>query len=214
MKSCIGVGKIISILLIMVGIMFNATRRSTLLAAQQKITLPAGTRLVVMPKSTLNSGKSETGHRIAVTLAADHSVNGVVVARRGNTIFGRVTEAKKAGRVVRKASLVIELTDLVVTEGTMYPIKTHPFGIEGGESGEIKKIIRRATIGGIIGGADIAKRMVKTGPRSTWPGRWCAPPRKPPAGRTRNRGSERNRETGEVTGGSSAGGCAASAGSR
>ncbi len=116
MKSCIRAGKIISILIIMVGIMFNVSRRSTLLAAQQKITLPAGTRLVVMPNSTLNSGKNKTGDRISVAFAADLSVNGAVVARRGDNIFGRVTEAKKAGRVVRKPSLVIELTDLVVTD--------------------------------------------------------------------------------------------------
>jgi len=71
MRSRIGAGKTISILLIMLGIMFNVSRRSTLLAAQQKITLPAGTRLVVMPNSTLNSGKNKTGDRISVALAAD-----------------------------------------------------------------------------------------------------------------------------------------------
>ncbi len=162
MRSCIGVGKIISILLIMVGIMFNVSRRSTLLAAQQKITLPAGTRLVVMPNSTLNSGKNKTGDRISVALAADLSVNGAVVARRGDKIFGKVIEAKKAGRVLRKPSLEIELTD-IVANGQMVAIKTHPFGIEGEGSGEVKKIARRATVGGLIGGADIAKRMVKTG---------------------------------------------------
>lgn len=162
MKSCIGAGNTISILLIMVGIMFNVSRGSTVLAAQEKITLAAGTRLVVMPNSTLNSGKNKTGDRISVALAADLSVNGAVVARRGDKIFGKVIEAKKAGRVVRKPSLEIELTD-IVANGQMVAIKTHPFGIEGEGSGEVKKIARRATIGGLIGGADIAKRMVKTG---------------------------------------------------
>lgn len=162
MRRCIGAGKTISILLIMVAIMFNVSRRSTVLAAQEKITLAAGTRLVVMPNSTLNSGKNKTGDRISVALAADLSVNGAVVARRGDKIFGKVIEAKKAGRVVRKPSLEIELTD-IVANGQMVAIKTHPFGIEGEGSGEVKKIARRATVGGLIGGADIAKRMVKTG---------------------------------------------------
>lgn len=162
MTRCMGAGKTISILLMMVGLIFNVSRHSTILAAQEKITLPAGTRLVVMPNSTLNSGKNKTGDRISVALAADLSVNGAVVARRGDKIFGKVIEAKKAGRVVRKPSLEIELTD-IVANGQMVAIKTHPFGIEGEGSGEVKKIARRATIGGLIGGADIARRMVKTG---------------------------------------------------
>jgi len=75
---------------------------SSHLPGQEMVTVPAGTRLVVFPNSTLNSGKNKSGDRFSVILAADLAADGVLVARRDDKIFGTIVESKKAGRVVAK----------------------------------------------------------------------------------------------------------------
>lgn len=130
--------------------------------AQDLMTLPAGTRIIVEANAPLHSGESKTGEQFTTTLLADLAVNGVVVARRGDKLYGRIIDAKKAGRIVRKANLSFELTDLV-SNGRRHPLVTHPYGIEGDASGDVKNIAIKAGLGGVIGGAAMAKRMATTG---------------------------------------------------
>ena len=126
--------------------------------AQPGITVPSETMLVVRVSSTLNSGDLDQGDRFQATLPADWIGGGVVIARRGSRIGGRVLEAKGAGRVVRKAVLEIELAEIDI-EGRMFSLRTYPWGVEGEGTGEVRKIARRGAVGGVVGGAALAKRM-------------------------------------------------------
>ena len=130
--------------------------------AQEMMTLPAGTRIIVATDTPLHSGESKTGESFTTTLLADLAIYGVVVARQGDHLYGRIIDAKKAGRVVRKANLSFELTELNVN-GRTYPLVTHPYGIEGDASGDVKKIAIKAGLGEVIGGAAMAKRMAISG---------------------------------------------------
>ncbi len=130
--------------------------------SQTNLTVPAGQRLAVRLDSQLSSNDSKTNQRFSTTLVVDIAVNGAVALRRGDKIYGRVIEAKKAGRVVRKAGLNCELTE-VVRGTSRYPIITYPFDIEGEKSGDVKKIAVKAAAGAVIGGADLAARMAKGG---------------------------------------------------
>jgi hypothetical protein len=51
-------------------------------------------------------------------------MNGLVVAPRGQSATGVVTEAKKAGRVEGTSRLGLELTELGVADGRQMPVKT------------------------------------------------------------------------------------------
>jgi len=51
-------------------------------------------------------------------------VDGVVVAQRGQNVTGRVTEAKKAGRVAGTSRLGVQLIELPVVDGQQLPIQS------------------------------------------------------------------------------------------
>jgi hypothetical protein len=61
-------------------------------------------------------------------------VDGWVVARRGQTVVGRVAHAKKAGRIKGTSELGIELTQLVLVDGQQIPLRTQFMNASGGTS--------------------------------------------------------------------------------
>ncbi len=130
--------------------------------SQQQVTAPAGSRLVVAPTSTLRTGDIKSGNRFAAVLVTDLVFNGSLTAKRGDTATGIVVKAKKARRVAGKAELELQL-DSIHTEGSSVPIKSVVWGVEGEKSKELKKMVAKAAIGKVVGGAAMAKRMVATG---------------------------------------------------
>jgi hypothetical protein len=61
-------------------------------------------------------------------------VNGIVVARRGQTVQGRVSTAEKAGRVSGTSKLGLELTQLVLVDGQQVPLHSQMVLRDGGTS--------------------------------------------------------------------------------
>ena len=84
----------------------------------------AGTYVTVRVNQFLSSDKNQAGDAFSATLVRPIVVDGVVVADRGQTLGGRVTEAKKAGRVEGTSRLGITLTDLPVVDGQQIPVQT------------------------------------------------------------------------------------------
>ena len=79
----------------------------------------------------LSSDRNQVGDGFAATLAAPVIVDGVVVANRGQTVGGKVTEAKKAGRVEGVSRLAVQLTDLTLADGQPVPLQTQLFSKNG-----------------------------------------------------------------------------------
>ncbi len=92
--------------------------------APAQVTLPAGTWITVHINSYLSSDRSHQGDAFMATLAKPLVANGFVIARRGQTIGGRVAEVHKAGRVQGVSKLGIELIDLSLVDGQQVPVKT------------------------------------------------------------------------------------------
>ena len=61
-------------------------------------------------------------------------VNGFVVARRGQTVEGRISEVQKAGRVKGMSRLGIELTEIGLADGQQMPVRTQLMEYAGGTS--------------------------------------------------------------------------------
>ena len=122
-------------------------------AANQGGTINPGTKLMVRTETSLVTGKVKSGDRFTALLEADIVVGGKVIASRGSTVYGRVSESKKARRVAGVAKLVIELTDLMIA-GQLYPLVTEQIGYQGERSGTLKKIALGAATGGVIDGSD------------------------------------------------------------
>ena len=72
----------------------------------------------------LSSDHNQTGDMFVATLAQPIVVDGRVIARRGQTVTGVVSEAKKAGRVQGTSRLGLELTEIGLADGRQVQVKT------------------------------------------------------------------------------------------
>jgi hypothetical protein len=124
-------------------------------AAQDKkrITVPAGTRILIRTIDPIDSTKQKTGYRFTATLETNLQAEDTVIAPRGTTIYGRLANASSAGRMKGSSDLTLELTDIVIN-GTAYPLLTSTYEIKGkGEGGNTaKKVVGGAGLGALIGG--------------------------------------------------------------
>jgi hypothetical protein len=88
------------------------------------VTIPAGTWITVRVNEPLSSDHNQAGDIFAATFAQPLIMNGVVVAHRGQMLTGRVSEAKKAGRVSGLSRLGLEVTEIGVADGSQVHVKT------------------------------------------------------------------------------------------
>jgi hypothetical protein len=88
-------------------------------AAQKKITVPAGTRILIRTADAIDSSKQKTGFRFTANLETNLQAENTVVAPRGSTVYGRLAQASSAGRMSGSSELTLELTDIVIN-GTAY----------------------------------------------------------------------------------------------
>jgi len=119
----------------------------------RQITVPAGTRVVVRMRDSIDTTRNKTGDRFTATLETNLTAGNTVAAPRGTTVYGRLAKANSAGRYKGSSELSLELTDIVIG-GTAYPILTDTYDAKGkGEGGETtKKVLGGAGLGALIGG--------------------------------------------------------------
>jgi hypothetical protein len=124
-------------------------------AAQSKkrITVPAGTRILIRMVDSIDSTKQKTGYRFTATLETNLQAEDAIVAPRGTTLYGRLAQASSAGRMSGSSELTLELTDILIN-GTAYPLLTSTYEVKGkGEGGNTaKKVVGGAGLGALIGG--------------------------------------------------------------
>jgi hypothetical protein len=120
---------------------------------KKRITVPAGTRLLIRTVDAIDSSKQKAGFRFTATLETNLQAEDKVVAPRGTTIYGRLAQASSAGRMSGSSELTLELTDIVIN-GTAYPLLTSTYELKGkGEGGNTaKKVVGGAGLGALIGG--------------------------------------------------------------
>ncbi|HTW63732.1 MAG TPA: hypothetical protein VME17_03910 [Bryobacteraceae bacterium] len=88
------------------------------------VTLPAGTWVTIRLNERLSSDHNQTGDAFTGTLLEPIVANGLLIARRGETVSGIVSEAKKAGRVSGTSRLGLELTEIQLADGRQVQVKT------------------------------------------------------------------------------------------
>lgn len=119
------------------------------------VVVPAGTWVTVRTDQLLSSDFNQPGDAFAATLAQPIVANGVVIARRGQTITGRITDAVKAGRVKGTSRLGIEISELGLADGQQLPVRTQLVEFSAGSSkGRDAATVGSVTgVGAAIGGA-------------------------------------------------------------
>jgi hypothetical protein len=119
------------------------------------LTIPAGTILLIQTNDFLSSDHNQVGDMFTAVLDQPVVVNGWVVARRGQTVVGKVKAAQKAGRIKGTSQLGLELTDLTIVDGTQAPMLTELWRGSGGTShGQDAATVAGTTgFGALIGAA-------------------------------------------------------------
>jgi hypothetical protein len=119
----------------------------------KKITVPAGTRILIRTADSIDSSKQKAGYRFTASLETNLQADNVVVARRGTPVYGVLASASSGGKMKGSSELGLELTEIVIN-GTSYPLLTSTYEIQGkGEgSNTTKKVGGGAGLGALIGG--------------------------------------------------------------
>jgi len=116
-------------------------------------TLQAGQLLLVRMIDSVDSSKNHVGDIFHASLETDLNVNGVLVARKGSDVYGRLASADKGGTFSGKSELQLELTRVVI-DGRDYPVVSSDYNVQGKSRGSdsAKKVGGGAVLGAIIGG--------------------------------------------------------------
>jgi hypothetical protein len=96
--------------------------------------LPVGTWVTIRVNEPLSSDRNQTGDAFSGTLMEPIVANGLLVARRGETVRGVVTEAQKAGRVSGVSHLKLELTEIQLADGRQIQVKSRLIDRRGNTS--------------------------------------------------------------------------------
>ena len=99
-----------------------------------QVTLPAGTFIKVRVNEKLSSDRNQTGDVFTATLTQPLVANGLVIARPGQNIAGRVSEAVTAKEGKGTSRLGLELTEVSLVDGQQALIRTQLIDYERGKS--------------------------------------------------------------------------------
>jgi hypothetical protein len=90
----------------------------------QELTIRPGTYVTVRVNEPISSDRNAQGDLFTATLMQPLVVDGIVVAQRGQTVYGRVAEAQKAGRAEGVSHLRLELTGVSLVDGNQAQVRT------------------------------------------------------------------------------------------
>lgn len=102
--------------------------------APSQLIIPAGTWIKIRVDQPLSSDRNQSGDTFAATLAQPLVADGFVVARRGQTVEGRVSDAVKAGKAKGTSRLGLELIQMGLVDGRQLPLRTQLMEYTGGTS--------------------------------------------------------------------------------
>jgi hypothetical protein len=117
-----------------------------------RISVPTGTRLTIRTIDSIDSDRNRVGDKFAATLDQPLYVNDMLVVPKGADVYGRLEEAKEAGRLAGKAQLKLSLTGIVVN-GQTYALSTGNYELSGKSrtANTATKVGGGAAVGALIG---------------------------------------------------------------
>jgi hypothetical protein len=120
-----------------------------------QVTLNPGTFVTMRINQGLSSDHNQPGDTFSGTLIQPVVADGIVVAQRGQQVYGRVSEAVKA-KTGSSSRLGVELTSLTLADGTQVPIRTQLVARQGGSTPpgvQAGTVVGTTALGAAIGGA-------------------------------------------------------------
>jgi hypothetical protein len=120
------------------------------------LVVPSGTVVAVRLSQYLSSDRNHPGDLFSVTLEQPLVVDGWVVARQGQSAYGRVSVAQKAKAGGGNSRLGVDLTQLTLVDGQQLPVQTQltQAAGRGPDVGQSVATVATTTgLGAIIGAA-------------------------------------------------------------
>jgi hypothetical protein len=120
-----------------------------------QVTLQPGTWITVRTNQPISTEHNQVGDAFTGTLEKPLVANGLVVARRGQTIAGRVEVVDRGGRVKGVSRLGITITEVALVDGRQIPVHTQLIERTAGSSNgrDAAAIGASAGMGAAIGAA-------------------------------------------------------------
>jgi len=120
-----------------------------------RLTIPAGKFITVRINQPLSTDHNQVGDFFSATLVEPIVVDGIVVAQRGQTVSGRVSQVDKGGRVSGVSKLGVQLTQLTAVDGQQLTIETQFVGRSAPSTGgrDAAAIAGTTGLGAAIGAA-------------------------------------------------------------
>jgi hypothetical protein len=121
-------------------------------AATQAITIPAGTSVYVRMIDGIDSSKNKIGDTFQGSLESPLVVGNTVLAPARADAYGKLTQAKSAGKISGAAQLTLELTGIRIN-GNIVPVDSTDYDVVGKGRGSqsAERIGGGAVLGTIIG---------------------------------------------------------------
>ena len=120
--------------------------------AQQTVTLPAGTALMIRMIDSIDSSKNKVGDIFHASLENPIVSGNTVIAPKGADVYGKLAQVKSAGHISGSSDLTLELTGVRVG-GQVVPLSTTDYNVAGKSRGKqsAERIGGGAALGAIIG---------------------------------------------------------------
>ena len=142
----------------------NQPQEAQNLQVNNSTELAAGSKVVVRTTTTIDSRQHKAGQKFTTRLESDLVAGDTIVAQRGSTIYGVISESKQSGRAAGSSSLELTFTDIMV-KNQLVPILTT--GVKAVTESTTKatagRAARLAAVGGLANGSKGAKNAAKVG---------------------------------------------------
>jgi outer membrane lipoprotein SlyB len=129
----------------------HAQSSQTSAAAQNLVTVPAGTRLMVKMIDPVDSDTNTANDRFRGELEANLMAENVMVAPKGTTVYGRLLTAESAGRT-SGGELELDITDIMI-DGTLHSLRTTTKEMQGQEGTSTATQTKQGAVTGAVAGA-------------------------------------------------------------
>jgi len=132
---------------------------------QQPAVVAAGSRVMVRLSQTIDSKRQQAGFRFTGRLEGDLTAdNGKVVASRGTTVYGVLTNARQSGNLAGRSELTLTLTDIMVNNQMRPVVTSSVAAVTDNTAGKTAgRTLGAAAIGGLISGKSGAKTGAAVG---------------------------------------------------
>jgi hypothetical protein len=120
-----------------------------------QVTIKPNTYVTIRINQTLSSDHNQAGDTFSATLLQPLVADGVVVAQRGQTVYGRVSLAEKA-HGGKDSRLGLEVASVTLADGTQQPMQSQLVSFQGPRTpGAVQAgtIVGTTAVGAAIGGA-------------------------------------------------------------